>query len=137
MSAFKTNNTSYLRTDLQYNQLVKENVADLVIFPDFANEATTVSRVRTTGNGIIYINGAIELVSAPLAQGDLIASFPKDFAPIGIQIKNFTVVGGFGATFTPFVLYVTEDGEIRAHEPFGQGGFIYLDGIHYFREVMP
>jgi len=141
MRELSPKSTDYLRPDIEYNQLSNETAVPLVV----ANAGYTLESraaggancaVRTTGNGIIYLNGRLEMTSAGATGGDKLVTFPTRFGPFQ-GTAHFNIQRDSSGTFSAFPIKVVKGASeswVEALDTLLIGDFVFLNPIIYFKD---
>ena len=132
---FNQNSTNYLRPDFEYNQLNNNNTSPLVGGANFDTTGTAlVPTVRTTGNGLVYLNGALT-ATANGGNTDIIVTFPLEFG-FTVGNKHYLIQRDSGGVITSFGVRLqlgTGEMVLVARQAYNSGDFLYLDPVFFFR----
>ena len=121
--------TQYLRSDIESNQLRSENVIPLIMGLNVSSSSTAPVQLRTTGNGVIYLEGTAVMTSGVIA-GDAIARVPPEYALPATQTDRRWVHSATNAGVSVGQLQWDGDAFITL-SGYAASERIYFDGIMY------
>ena len=123
------NSVNYLRSDIEYNQLTKENVNNITPGANTAlpTDLTLRPITRTTGNGIVYLEGVLD-VTGHISSGDVIATLPA-FQP-GLKDYFIQIYEGTVPLVNPVVLQIVGT-EIQSLPGISSGAVLTFNGAFY------
>ena len=120
---------NYLRPDIEYNQLTKENINNCtpganVTLP---SNLDLQVRTRTTGHGIIFLEGQYDFGGA-IAADEVVVSLPAFQDALQIYYVTGTLINV--AVFTPTTFRVTGN-TIESTAAIAAGTSLHFDGCYY------
>jgi hypothetical protein len=82
----RPNSENYMSPRREFDQLKKEKIPLTPVSPNWSFDTDDAMAIRTTGNGIYYITGALRGPNSTVVANEVVAHIPVEFAPLGTKL---------------------------------------------------
>ena len=130
--------TIYQRPDIEYQGLTQNNILDCTPGPAVSVLASLPPKAFSTGNGIIYLKGELN-VDQQINGSSILVTLPIEY-PVLEKVEGLVVLSQPGGTpHESIPIVINTNNEVRTRVspifPILVNSKIFLDGLFYIQKV--